>query len=111
DLLPSARRDAKVFGVQVSDDGSSVFLNGFRMEGMDGIVRADVAADGAVTYSHLLDSAFRFAPTNYWNGTEMIEGGFFDEEVDTMTGVVELRWNERWFQGGDRTSGVLDGAA
>ena len=111
DLLPSARRDARVLGVQISDDGSSVFMNGARMEGMDGVVRADVAADGAVTYSHLLDTAFRFAPTNYSNGTEMIDGGFFDEEVDTMTGVVELRWNERWFQGGDRTSGALDGDA
>lgn len=103
---------AWIGGTQVSMAGDSVFFHGYRLGDLSGIGRADVSEDGEVTSSLLCGMTLAFAPINHstTHDGDYVDG-FFDVSFPGQGEPAELVWAERWFTGGDSSSGELDYAA
>jgi hypothetical protein len=99
---------AWIRGMQLSPSGDAVFFAGHRLGALSGVGRVDVPAGGAVTPSLLYGIQSSYAPVNYTHHSHDHTEGLFDREYDDVAMTWRLRFADRWFVGGDRTSGQLD---
>lgn len=111
DLLPSTKPHTYVIGIQLSEDGQTVFFNGFGIGNFSGVVRADIDAEGKVSWEPVFGGSVAFRPVNYEFLHNSNEDGLFDYFFSEETLRLRLRWADRWYVGGDPASGVLDMAA
>lgn len=100
---------AWIGGTQVSMAGDSVFFHGYLLGDLSGIGRADVSEDGEVTSTLLCGMMSAFAPINHstTHDGDYVDG-FFERTLPDAEEPGDLIWADRWFVGGDPSSGELD---